>query len=248
MANKFIPANSFSESWREISSFRKVNISVLIITTTRRISIDSVAWYYRTHFQTTTYKARITSWVVMTYQYPNICYCSFCSLETFHRKDNVRWNWLQKYLYIHYLTSYPCSWGFGHQRCHSNQQPRSSMNVFFSSSAIQKKLNLSTCADSSTDTKADRKRLKGKKKKTLMKIMCHASCFICHMSHVTCCVSGVTCHLSSVSCQLSLTPTAKDLPPLLRGCSQIMSAAKGGGGCKMLTLATDDITEKMSKK
>ena len=60
-------------------------------------------------------------------------------------------------------------------------------------SCVRQTLNLSMCADSSTDTKI----LK------VSHVTCHMSCVTCHMSHVTCLVSRVTCHLSPVTKQFS---------------------------------------------
>ena len=58
---------------------------------------------------------------------------------------------------------------------------------------IQEALNLSMCADSSSDT---------------IKIMTDVSCMTCHMSHVMCRVSCVTCPMS-----LTATATPMDPPP-----------------------------------
>ena len=54
-------------------------------------------------------------------------------------------------------------------------------------SRIQETLNLSMCADSSTDTQTKRNRTD--------KIKCHISRVTCHVSHVT-------CHMSRVACQI----------------------------------------------
>ena len=62
-------------------------------------------------------------------------------------------------------------------------------------------LNLSICADSSNDTKTDRK---GKRKNEREKI---------HVFHLMCQVSHVTCHMSPVVCHLSLTATASATDP-----------------------------------
>ena len=70
-------------------------------------------------------------------------------------------------------------------------------------------LNLSTCADRSTNTKMDRKvYIFFSLFFFLLYVMCHVSLVICHESFVT-------CHVSHVTCQLSLTPTttASNNPP-----------------------------------
>ena len=63
-------------------------------------------------------------------------------------------------------------------------------------------LNLSKCADCSTDTKMDRNKQKRKKEKKTQKIVCHISRVRCHVSHVP-------CHRSPVACHLQLTPIDK---------------------------------------
>ena len=60
-------------------------------------------------------------------------------------------------------------------------------------------LDLSTYADSSSNTKMDRN---GQK----INVICHVSHVPCQLSCVMCCMSHVTCHLS-------LTPTASDTDP-----------------------------------
>ena len=72
---------------------------------------------------------------------------------------------------------------------------------------IYETLNLSTCADSSTNTKSQ----KNIKKKNL----CLFFSIRCQVSDVRCHVSCVTCHLSYVTCHISITPTvtAMDPPP-----------------------------------
>ena len=61
-------------------------------------------------------------------------------------------------------------------------------------SGIQETLHLLTCADSNTDTKTDRNRQKGERRKTLNEF-----CIRCHNSCVRCPVSRVGCHLSPVT-------------------------------------------------
>ena len=78
-------------------------------------------------------------------------------------------------------------------------------------SRIRETMNILMSADSSTDTKVDRNRKKGKKKiKNRINIMCH-------MSFVTCLVSCVMCHLARITCHLSLTltVTVTDPPPAI---------------------------------
>ena len=57
-------------------------------------------------------------------------------------------------------------------------------------------LSLSTCADSSTDTKTNRK---VQKKIYIKKIYI----YMCHISHFTCHMSGVRCHMPCVACRVS---------------------------------------------
>ena len=60
--------------------------------------------------------------------------------------------------------------------------------------------NLSTCADSSTDTKTNRKHRRGHKR---ICIYLYGWSVRCHMSGVTCQVSCVMCHVLRVVCHLS---------------------------------------------
>ena len=66
-------------------------------------------------------------------------------------------------------------------------------------SCIRDILNILTCVDSSTNTKRDRFRKKGKRKN----VTCHESFVMCPMSGVRCQVSHVMCHMSCVACPLS---------------------------------------------
>ena len=66
-------------------------------------------------------------------------------------------------------------------------------------SRIREKLNLSTCADNSIDTKTDKHGKKAKKKKNQTKkliVMCLVSGVMCQVSCVMCCMSHVTYYLS----------------------------------------------------
>ena len=78
-------------------------------------------------------------------------------------------------------------------------------------SRIQETLNLSTCVDSSTNTKTDRSGVwtERKKKENII----HVSYVRCQVSGIRCQGSSVRCHVSHVACHLSPTPTAKDPPP-----------------------------------
>ena len=74
------------------------------------------------------------------------------------------------------------------------------MSVLFDFFLSGKKdtLNLSICADSSTNTKTDKNGQKGKKKKKKEKYI-----FICNVGCVGCQVSGAMCHISYVMCHVS---------------------------------------------
>ena len=63
-------------------------------------------------------------------------------------------------------------------------------------------MNLLICADSSKDTKTDRKQ----KEEEENNVMCQVSGVTCHML-------PITCHLSPVTCHLSITPTATTADP-----------------------------------
>ena len=69
---------------------------------------------------------------------------------------------------------------------------------FLENSRIRDTLNLSTCSDSSTNTKMTNENVSS--------VRFHMSCVMCH-------VSCIMCHMSRVTCHLSLTPTVTSTYP-----------------------------------
>ena len=90
----------------------------------------------------------------------------------------------------------PASVSLTAQGSQSAKNTHLSQNIFKKKkSRIRETLNLSTCADSRTDTKTDKNGQRKIRRKNFM-------------TNFTCRVSPVTCHPLHVTCHLSLTPTA----------------------------------------
>ena len=87
-------------------------------------------------------------------------------------------------------------------------------NLLIKTSCIRETLNLSTCADGSTNTKTDRKKHRKKRKRTchMSGVQYQVSSVKCHASHVTCYMSRVRCHPSPVTCHQQ--PQPQKLPLL----------------------------------
>ena len=77
------------------------------------------------------------------------------------------------------------SLGFGANKIKIEYFPIFS-NLEDKKSRIQEILNLSTCADSSTDIKTERMEEEKKRKKYVSRVGCNVLYVTCHMSHVTC--------------------------------------------------------------
>ena len=63
---------------------------------------------------------------------------------------------------------------------------------FMTALTLQETLNISTCADSSTDTKSKIKLFVSSVACQVTIVRCHMSVVLCHMLHVTCHLSQVT--------------------------------------------------------
>ena len=102
----------------------------------------------------------------------------------------------------------------GGSKTETNSQPKKYSKLtkikISPKSYIWETLNLSTCADSSTNTK---KKHVSFVTCLVAHVMCHVQRVICHISCVSYQMSPVTCHLS-----LTLTATATD-PPLVPLCT-----------------------------
>ena len=71
-------------------------------------------------------------------------------------------------------------------------------------SHVHETLNLSMCADSSTNTiKYIKKKCESSVKCDMSHIPCHMSHVPCHKSHVKCQMSQVTCYMSNFMCHVS---------------------------------------------